>query len=358
MPNSPLTPEATVIVLNWNGRDLFRETIDALLAQSIADRLKIVIVDQDSTDGSRQEIDSVYGSRITLVRAPRNLGFTGGNNLGFRHAEGRWVLLLNMDAVPGTNWAEEMIRAAGADPAVGMATPKIVSYGRPEIIDNAGMLTWPDGLNRSRGNLETDRGQYDEPCETLFASGCAALYRLDCIRTMGGFDETFFIYGDDADLGLKLRRAGWSCRYVPTAVVRHHGSFTFRNMTLRKLALIERNRIFVLVKYFPLGWVLISPWYTLKRLWAAWWAGRDGKGVAGAIAGTFSAPSLILTFAGAWLSSLWHLPGMLVGRVRLRRFRRLSDRDFAALLRRFAAPLRAISFAAPEGAPRPQRTGE
>ena len=103
-----------------------------------------------------------------------------------------------------------------------MAASKMLVWEDPRRIDKAGHLIFPDGQNRGRGSGALDTGQFDREEEVLWPDGCAAMYRKEMLDRIGGFDEDFFAYGDDAELGLRARIAGWRCIYTPEAVVRHH----------------------------------------------------------------------------------------------------------------------------------------
>jgi hypothetical protein len=335
---------ATLVILNLNGLGYIEEVLTAALAQSVRDRLYVIVVDQGSSDGSRELIRERFGDQIELILNDRNIGFTAGNNLAFGRARGEYVLRLDSDAVPDPEWAEELLAAADADPSLGMCTSKILVHGDRRRIDCVGHTMWPDGLNRSRGNGELDRGQYDSVEETLFASGCASLIRLDAVRRAGGFDEAFFVYGDDAELGMRLRLQGLRCLYVPTAVVAHHGSRAFGAVSLRKVYLIERNRVWVMLKTFPAGWILASPWYTCQRLFGAWRAARRGEGIAGRVASANPAWRISLTIVAAWLAAAWGAPRMLGKRRAIMASSRLETREIADLLRRFQAAPAAMSF--------------
>ena len=143
------------------------------------------------------------------------------------------------------------MREAEADPRVGMCASKILTYDDPRVIDSVGLLLFRDGLGRGRGRLQRDVGAFNKPEDVLLPSGCAALYRRAMLDEIGLFDEAFFMYCEDVDLGLRGRVAGWRCRFVPDAVVRHRYSASAGRYSLRKVFLVERNRIWVMVKYFP-----------------------------------------------------------------------------------------------------------
>ena len=118
--------------------------------------------------------------------------------------------------------------------------------------------------------------------ETLFPSGSAALYRRAMLDEIGGFDDRFFLYCEDTDLGLRARWAGWKCLYVPEAVVEHHYSHSAGRASPLKAYYVERNRLFVLAKNFPARMLLAAPFVTVARyLWHAWYLLR-GPGQRGA----------------------------------------------------------------------------
>ncbi|MBM3790836.1 MAG: glycosyltransferase family 2 protein, partial [Acidobacteria bacterium] len=244
-------PLVSIVVPNWNGRDYIEECLQSVQGQTYP-RIELIVVDNGSTDGSRellrQEVSAMPGMK--LVELPVNRGFAGGVNAGIRAASGEFVALLNNDAVAAPEWLARLV-AHMRSPSVGMAASKILFYDRRTVIDKAGHLFYPDGLNRGRGAGEADAGQYDEAGEILFPDGCAALYRSSTLEEAGLFDEQFFAYGDDADLGLRARWLGWECVYVPGAEVYHRHSSSLGKYSLEKAYLVERNRLWVAVKLLP-----------------------------------------------------------------------------------------------------------
>jgi hypothetical protein len=334
---------ASLVMLNVNAGEMTCEAVESVLAQTIADRLKIIVVDNGSRDGSPALLRERFGGRITLIESPSNLGFAGGNNLAFRQAEGKYLLLLNNDAVAVPNWAEALISAAEANDAA-MCTSKIVTYDDHALIDCVGHNIYPDGLSRSRGNWRRDEGQYDRMEETLYASGCAALYLRQAVEEWGGFDEKFFAYQEDVDLGLKLRLAGHKCLYVPEALVYHHGSRTEEQNPFPKVFLIERNRVWVMLQFFPWDWILASPWHTARRLLSAWRAASRGEGRIGRYAQSRAVGGLGWVVLRAWCGALAGAPRALAQRRHILRRRRIGNREFKRLLRRFRAPLSEMAF--------------
>ena len=337
-------PLATLVMLNLNAAQMTCEALDAVLSQTIADRLKIVVVDNGSSDGSADIIAARFGDRVTVLRADTNLGFAGGNNLGFRHAEGKYLLLLNNDAIPEPRWAEELLKVAEAERNIVMCTSKIILHRDRRLIDCVGHNIFPDGLSRSRGNWQIDAGQYEKREESLLASGCAALYRRKEVLDCGGFDEDFFAYQDDVELGLKLRLGGGKCLYVPSAIVYHYGSATAGSYSYSKIFLIERNRVWILFIFFPWYWILLSPWYTFCRLFLSCRAAQRNQGRAGELGKRMSLFRLGRTILHAWFAALAGLPRVLRKRQQLMAAKKITSLEFTSLLRQFRAPLVEMSF--------------
>src|SRR4051794_28035487 len=233
--------------------------------------------------------ESEFGNHIKfslqLIRNTENRGFCGANNQGIQRAGGDFVGLLNNDAEAEPRWLAELWKALRGRDDMGMAASKILVYEDPTRIDKVGHLIYPDGQNRGRGSGETDHGQFDKVEEVLWPDGCAALYRKEMLDQIGGFDEDLFAYGDDAELGMRARVAAWGCVYVPTAVVRHHRGATLGILSSRRLELIERNRVLLAVKHFPLSLLCLNPGYFLLRLGAGAWAAVRGKGEVGKFPG-------------------------------------------------------------------------
>jgi len=208
-----------------------------------------IVVDNGSTDGSAEMAEREFGRRV--IRNTENRGFCAANNQGIAAARGEFIALLNNDAEAEPGWLAALQRACSGRPDVGMAASKVLVWEDPGRIDKVGHLIFPDGQNRGRGSGTEDRGQYDREEDVLWPDGCAAMYRKEMLERIGGFDEDFFAYGDDAELGLRARIAGWMCLYTPRAVVRHHRGSTLGKDSVRRLELIERNRLLLAIKLFP-----------------------------------------------------------------------------------------------------------
>src|SRR2546427_7470999 len=259
-------PLISVIVVNWNGLGLLDECFESLARQTWRNK-EFILVDNGSTDGSRELLMS-WAKRLPeaqTILLSTNTGFCKGNNIAFSRARGEWIALFNSDAVADPDWLKELMRYGDPTKRVGMLASKILFQNPEDVIDKVGHLIYWDGQNRGRGTMETDVGQYDQPEEILWPDACAAMYHRQLLEETGGFDETCFAFGDDADLGIRARLLGWKAWYVPSAVAYHRHSASFGVYSPLKVMLVERNRLLLAIKSFSLGLLLQNPYWTLRR---------------------------------------------------------------------------------------------
>lgn len=343
--SSPARRTLTAVVVNHDGGQDVERSVDSLLAQVGVD-LEVVVVDNASSDGSPDRLASRFGERIRLLRSARNLGFGAGNNLAIRQSDSELVLLLNPDAIAEPELAARLIAALHSGERRGMAAPKVLlaDSGRPPLIDTTGHLLYPDGLNRGRGRLQPDLGQFDSRADALFPSGAAALYRRAALDEVGLFDESYFLYGDDAELGLRLRLAGWGCAFVPQAVALHRYSRSVGAHSSLKAFQVERNRIFVLLTLLPWSLILASPFWTTARLAVMAWGALTGRGAAARLRESRGAGELVRVTLAAWASALAGSPRALARRAEVRRHAKLSRSEWSKLLRSYRLPLREVAL--------------
>jgi GT2 family glycosyltransferase len=310
--------------------------LQSLTKQNLNQPFEVVVVDNGSDDDSPEMVLKDYAEntrfRTELIRNSENRGFCAANNQGFLASDSEFVALLNNDAEAEPAWLEKLTSAFHGRPDVGMAASKILVHEDPRRIDKAGHLIYPDGQNRGRGSGELDQGQYDRVEEVLWPDGCAAMYRRAMLDEIGGFDEDFFAYADDAELGLRARIAGWKCQYIPGAVVRHHRGATLGVRSSRRLELIERNRVLLAVKLFPWSLLWWNPLYYALRLGAGVWAAITGQGEVGKYPGVRGKISAALAMLRGDWQALWLIPRMLAKRGEMARIRKLSPREVRKLI--------------------------
>jgi GT2 family glycosyltransferase len=213
-----------------------------------------------------------------------------------------------------------------------MVACKVLVHEDPSIIDKTGHLIYLDGQNRGRGTGEVDAGQYDREEEVLWPDGCAAMYRKSMLDEIGGFDEDLFAYGDDAELGLRARLAGWRCLYTPSAVVRHHRSATLGKLSVRRLALIERNRILLAVRHFPASLLWLNIPYFVARMAAGLWAGLTGRGEAAKFEGVGGKLRIAAGLARGIGAALLLIPRTLAKRKAFQAHRKITNKQLKELI--------------------------
>jgi len=341
MGHSPLL---SVIIPNWNGKRFLVECIDSLKAQTFQN-FETVLVDNGSTDGSAMFVEETYGDFVRLIRIEKNLGFTGGNNVGIRAARGEYIILLNNDTWTDPHWLEELVKATEvADHRVGMWGSKIYAYDQRDRIEAVGELIYWDGLCRSKGQFELDQGQYEEMEEILFPPGCGAMFRKKVLDEIGLFDEDFFAYADDAEIGIRARLAGWEGLNVPKAILYHKNSGTGGQYSHFKAFYVERNRFWITIKYFPLYLLILSPLFTIYRFIFQAYGALTHRGAAGKFTQLYSPWHLIWILLKAYGSGLQGLPRMWKKRKMLKTLRKVSNKEIYGWFKRFGISAKEISL--------------
>jgi GT2 family glycosyltransferase len=255
-----------VIVPNRDGRRWLPGLLAALRAQTRpAERL--VVVD----DGSRD--DSVAWLRaegVEVVEREASGGFAAAVNAGFAAvvADCDAIALVNTDVELASDWLARTVEVLEAVPEAGAVACKMVGMDDPGLIDDAGDALRRDGVCEQRGRGHRDAGQFDAAAEVWGACAGAALYRTRAVAEVGGLDESYGMYLEDVDLALRLRLAGWTCRYEP-AVARHAGAGSGAPVGFW----VARNSLLLAVRWFPAQW---APYVAYRQ--ASWLADAARRG--------------------------------------------------------------------------------
>lgn len=334
-------PRVSIIIVNWNGREHLEDCIDSLMAQTFRD-FEAILVDNGSTDGSVTFVRERF-PWVKLVELPENTGFATGNNRGLSHATGEYIVTLNNDTKADENWLATIVGVADANPRAGMVGSRICSFADSDIIDSLGHGVCGDGMSRGRFRLRRySTIKINEVEEILFPSACVALYRRAMLNDIGFFDDDFFAYAEDTDLGLRGRLAGWEAVLASNAVVYHKYSRTGGVFSPFKLYLVERNHYWAALKNFPLGMLLLVPFFTLVRYWAQARAVCSGRGSGQEFLVSGSRGELLKAILlGTW-DALLGIPAVLKKRAQVMRTRRISSRETAQLLKRFRLSFREL----------------
>ncbi|TCP49256.1 GT2 family glycosyltransferase [Tamaricihabitans halophyticus] len=257
MTQGDALPTVSVIVVNFRRPDDTIACLHALGEQLDypSELLDIICVDNDSGDGSAERIKARLPAGARLLSAPRNLGFAGGCNLGAKQAKGSVLALLNNDARPDRDWVRAAVAELRTDPTVAAVASKVLDWdgARVDFVD--GGLTW-FGMGYKRHAetpiAELPSAEHDQAKDVLFGSGSALFVRAGAFAELGGFDERFFMFYEDVDLGWRLNLRGWRVRYVPESVTyhRHHATMSDVDSAAsgRETFLLERNALAALYK--------------------------------------------------------------------------------------------------------------
>lgn len=243
-----MPPTVTVIIVNYNSGARLARALACLAAQRFSD-FEVIVVDNASTDGSMAAIDR-SALRLQVIANSKNLGFAAANNQAAKVATGEWLAFLNPDAYPEPDWLAQLMAATAR-------YPHADAFGSTQI--NADDQTQLDGAGDGYHVFGLPyRGHFGWPVSTLPGEGecfapcaAAALYRRATFAALGGFDESFFCYGEDVDLGFRLRLAGGRAVQVASARVLHEGSGITGRRSDFTLYHGHRNRVWTFVKNMP-----------------------------------------------------------------------------------------------------------
>jgi GT2 family glycosyltransferase len=293
---APNPPRASVVIPNWNGAHHLPVCLDALKAQTYPS-LEIIVVDNGSTDGSQRLVAEQY-PQVRLLALDRNLGLTGGNNIGFRTAQGEILISLNNDTEVHPRFVEALIAALQEYPQAGMAASKMLLFDQRDILHSAGDGYGKDGIPFNRGVWQRDEGQFDKPGWIFGGCGGAVAYRRAMLDDVGLFDESFFMYCEDVDLNWRAQLAGWKCWYAPQAVVYHKLSATGGGPIASFYT--GRNTLWVMAKNYPQA-LLRKNWrHVLRAQWAvsrdalrAWRGAAARARLRGQLAGLVGWPKML-----------------------------------------------------------------
>jgi len=248
-------PEAvSAAILNWNGGDLVVECLRSLLRQSHPVEERIV-VDNGSTDGSLENLKAA-DPKLKVIRNERNLGFAVAANQAVAAAQGRWLLLSNLDVEYEPDYVARLVAAGEGDPTIGSVTGKLlrarVENAAP-IVDSTGHVLFRNGWAANRGEGLPDSGQWDRTEEVFGVTAAAALYRTAMLREVSQgvarpFDERFFAYIEDVDLDWRMRWLGWKAWYEPvtawhkrSATGARRKPWVLRHILKNRLLLVANN---------------------------------------------------------------------------------------------------------------------
>ena len=322
----------SVIIANLNGEQYLTDCLQSLSEQTFRD-FEVIVVDNGSTDRSLGILKNDF-PWVKVIALEKNTGFARANNIGFEASSAKYAVTLNNDTITDHGWLEALYKSAEADGRIGMVASKIFLGREGSEIDSAGLLLYPDGMSRQRGHGETDQAQFDAIREVLFPSACAALYRREMLQEIGFFDEDFFSYCEDADLGLRGILANWKAVLSPAAIVRHLYSQTGGRYSDFKAYHVERNHFWVLLKDLPFSYLLLFPFYTAWRYIIQVYGLFSGQGSVARFAESAGPGKMMKVVLRAYWSAGIALPATLNKRKEIWRHRSMRNKEYRDILQR------------------------
>lgn len=239
-------PLVSIVILNFNSGNLLSNCVDSI-KNSKYSNYEIIVVDNASEDESISLCKQKF-SDIKFIENKKNLGFSEGNNIGIKKANGKFILILNPDTIVKQNWLDELLNAYQIN-GEGLYQPKLLALDDKSRINSAGNMIQVFGFGFSRGKGETDKGQYDSFQQIGFASGACLFTSMSVMEKIGCFESFLFAYNEDMDLGWRAAKMGINSYYVPSSVVYHKESYS-HGWSPEKFFLLERNRIYCLKVHY------------------------------------------------------------------------------------------------------------
>ena len=233
----------SIITINYNGLKDTCELIDTLPLND--ETIEVIVVDNASTQDEATELEKRY-PLIIVIRSDKNLGFAGGNNLGIKAAHGKYLFFINNDAIlPQPSAISHLLTRLESSDQIGMVCPKIRFTWGKQLIQYAGYtpLSKITLRNKSIGFGEQDNGQYDTPRPTPYAHGAAMMVKREVIEQVGMMPECYFLYYEELDWSMMIRRTGYEIWYEPACTVFHKESQTTGQQSPLKTYYIIRNRL-------------------------------------------------------------------------------------------------------------------
>jgi GT2 family glycosyltransferase len=238
---------ASVIIVTYNHLRYLERCLDSVEEQDYPH--EIIIVDNDSTDGTPKYIEEKY-PKIIVIRN-KNTGYGAGNNLGVRYASGEYVVILNPDTLVEKNWLKNLLVPIQSDPSI-ITTPKILLFDG-SAINTCGNINHFTGLTFTRG-LNDPPESHDQTAQVSGISGACFAMRKEEYMKLGGFDERFFVYNEDSELSWRSHFFHMRILFVPSSLVRHDYSLT---VSPGKIYALEKGRYLILKTYLSPGFFLV-----------------------------------------------------------------------------------------------------
>ncbi|TAG08233.1 MAG: glycosyltransferase family 2 protein [Sphingobacteriia bacterium] len=235
----------SIVTVNYNHSHVTDALLDSIFSENEYPNLEIIVVDNDSIINPIPSWEVKYSS-VQFIRAPKNLGFAGGNNLGLSKATGDYLFFVNNDTVFTKNLITTLVNTMERNSAIGMISPKLLYYEQPDMLQYAGYtkMNYYTARNSCIGQFEQDKGQYDHLVgPTGFAHGAAMMLTKAAIDKVGPMAENYFLYYEELDWADRIKRAGMEVWVNMKATIYHKESISVGKQSALKIYYMNRNRL-------------------------------------------------------------------------------------------------------------------
>ncbi|MFN6945298.1 MAG: glycosyltransferase family 2 protein [Cytophagaceae bacterium] len=235
-------PLVSIITINYNGADVTCELLESLRKVTYPN-MEVIVVDNASKENP-DVIQERY-PEVELIKNPKNEGFAGGNNVGFRAAKGKYFMVLNNDTEVHPNFLQPLVAKLESDPIAGAVSSKLIYYNTEGVIQYAGssMINPYTGRSSFVGQKEVDNGQYDVCCLTHYAHGAAMMVPRKVVEEVGLMADLYFLYYEELDFCERIKGAGYSIWYIGNSEVYHKESMSVGKQNPLKTYYMTRNRL-------------------------------------------------------------------------------------------------------------------
>lgn len=266
-----MLPNVLNVILNSNRR---ADTLACLssLSESTHPNLKTIVLDNHSTDGSVEAIRSEFPD-VQIIELSENLGYAGNNNVGIKEAMAQgadWIFVLNEDTILAQDCIARLVEVGESDPRIGIVGPMVYHFDEPEVIQTAGGLFDKHFRGMHIAQNELDTGQFANPHNVDWISGCGIMVRREAIQDVGMIDERFFYYVEEAEWCLRTKKAGWQIVHVPGAKMWHKGVQRDYQPKPSVTYYATRNRLLMLSKHKAPPMARIMAWLFIARTLISW----------------------------------------------------------------------------------------
>ena len=238
-------PLVTIIITNWNGGELYKKSIDSL-SKIDYPNWKLVVVDDASSDGS---YNYPLPKNAKLIVNKKNVNFAPANNIGYKYASGKYILLLNNDTLVEKDFLTKMVARIERDPQIGVMQPKIKLMDDNRYLDNAGSFMTRIGFLHHWGFGKRDTKEYDREREIFSAKGACMLIRNEIIKKAGLFDDDYVSYFEETDFCWRALLMGYKILYYPETFIIHKVGFATKRLNVLQINFNSyKNRITTLIK--------------------------------------------------------------------------------------------------------------